>query len=47
MIAASYTQLSFGMNDCFVDSFRAVLAYPDYYVSSITGNQHFGELTPD
>lgn len=46
MIAASYTQLSFGMNACFVDSFRTVLVYPDYYVSSITGNQHFGEFNP-
>lgn len=46
MIAACYTQLTFGMNTYLSDAFKTVLIYPDFYYSNITHKEHFGEYNP-
>lgn len=46
LIAATAVQLTFGLNDVYLDHFNKILIYPDDYYSSITKRFHKGEVNP-
>jgi MtfA peptidase len=46
LIAATAIQLTFGLNDIYLDHFNKILVYPNDYYSSITKRYHKGEVNP-
>jgi Mlc titration factor MtfA (ptsG expression regulator) len=46
LIAATAIQLTFGLNDVYLDHFNKILVYPNDYYSSITKRFHKGEVNP-
>lgn len=46
LIAANAVQLTFGLDDVYLDHFNKILIYPDDYYSSITRRFHKGEVNP-
>jgi MtfA peptidase len=46
LIAATAVQLTFGLNDIYLDHFNKILVYPNDYYSSITKRYHKGEVNP-
>ncbi|HEX6225616.1 MAG TPA: zinc-dependent peptidase, partial [Chryseolinea sp.] len=46
LIAATAVQLTFGLNDIYLDHFNKILVYPNDYYSSLTKRYHKGEVNP-
>lgn len=47
LIAASATQLTFGLSNVYLAHFKRILIYPDTYYSTINQQYHKGEVNPE